>query len=113
MNDKLHAATALHENHVHDIRAKYAEMEAFFGEISNKLTALQPYQDSGFSIDEVYHKFTDFKILVAALLIAPPPAPKVEEKQPESPWTDAPKGDTEEKPDVEMKTEEEQPPKTE
>jgi hypothetical protein len=61
MNDKMAASIVLADVTRSDIISNYSVMEAFFGEISTKLATLQPYQDTGFSIDEVYHKFTEFK----------------------------------------------------
>jgi hypothetical protein len=112
MNDKMAASTTLVDVTRSDIITKYSEMEAFFGEISAKLAAIQPYEDTGFSIDEVLHKFSEFKQTVNHLFTAPPP--KVVPV--ESPWQDVPKEEktedkAEEKPDVEMK-EEEMPPMT-
>lgn len=102
MNDKL-ASAVLADVTRNDIITKYSEMEAFFGEISNKLAAIQPYQDTGFNIDEVLEKFTAFKQTIHQLFTAPPP-------KAEAPKTVIPEHEEAikangEKPDVDMKAE--------
>lgn len=55
-------------------------MESYFNVVNQTIESKKPYEDIGFDIDEVHHKFDAFKITVNSLFNASPPK-QSEQKQ--------------------------------
>ena len=73
MNDKLGTAQNLTDQSRADIITKVTEMESYFNVINQTRAAKKMYEDIGFDIDEVHHKFDAFKDTVNLLINTPPP----------------------------------------
>lgn len=73
MNDKLGSSTNLTDEGRSDIISKFTEMESYFNVIKQTIASKKPYEDVGFDIDEVLHKFEAFKQTINLLFNAPPP----------------------------------------
>lgn len=95
INDKLAAATTLAEVTRSEIIAKYSELESYFNVVAQMFGAKAPYEDLGFTIDEVQSKYEAIKLQIAALFSAPPPKAPAPEKPAEA--------QPEKAPDAEMK----------
>ena len=81
MNDKLGTANNLTDQTRQDIISKFTEMESYFNVVNQTIATKQLYEDTGFDIDEVHHKFDAFKVTVNLLFNTPSPKPKKEGEQ--------------------------------
>ena len=100
MNDRIEAAAVSDEQKT-EILNKYGEMKNYLTVLSEVLAAKKQYDDVGFSIDEVHHKYDTFKTEVNQIFAQPPkPLPTPATEEPIVP-------DAEVQPDAEMKNEDE------
>ena len=83
VNDKLSNATNLTDQGRSDVIAKFTEMESYLNVIKQTIETKQPYEDTGFDIDEVQSKIDTFKLVINQLLNAQPPKEEPKQAQPQ------------------------------
>lgn len=75
MNDRMQQTT-LTDDQRKNILDKYGEMDSYFSMIKTELGKKKEYEDTGFNIDEVHHKYDTFKQQVNQIFTQPPPKPQ-------------------------------------